>query len=138
MNIEIIINEEKLLEAFPGWSFPFNLKKDIKNIVKHEGLEYIAQELVAYIKSNPELKGRTLLTSNAIKTCGVHKIRIKKDNNQGKSKGYRVIFLLITPYAKGYVLDITDHSMQDDLTDAQKAFCNKLVNELDQTIKNTK
>ena len=93
---------------------------------------YLAQEIAVELNRNPELKGVPCYSSPSFKHCGVYKLRIPKANNKGKSNGYRIIFLLITYYKKGYVLDIADHTVRDDLTDNQKNFCNnlaKLVNE---------
>ena len=133
--IKIVIDQNQLNQAFPDYDFPFLLNKAIKDISKKEGLKYIADELAALLKKDPDLQSVVCLTSRAIKTCGVYKIRVKKESNKGKRCGYRVVFLLITLINGGYVLDITDHNIQDDLTDKQKQFCNKLVEELNKEIK---
>ena len=133
--IKIVIDPDELSEAFPSYVFPFYLKRNLKDVSKKEGIRYIVSEIVAQLRSDPELKKSVHLTSKAIKSCGIYKIRIKKENNRGKSAGYRVIFLLITPLEVGYVLDITDHSIQDDLTNEQKKFCNILVCDLDQELR---
>ena len=65
-------------------------------------------------------------------------MRVKKENNRGKSNGYRVVFLLVTPLNKGFVLDITDHNIIDDLTNEQKEFCNTLVRGIDEALKEAK
>lgn len=131
---EIVIDDEILSEDFPDISFPFPLRNELKQLSKCEGNGYVSQEIAALLKRNPELKGVTCYTSKAIKTCAVYKLRIPKDNNRGKSSGYRVIFLLLTIFGKGYVLDIADHSKRDDLSNSEKKFCGWLVSEIDKSI----
>lgn len=133
-DFEIVISEEALEVDFPGACFPFPLKKELKQLKKNEGNQYIAQEIAALLKRNPELKGVACYTDPTIKTCAIYKLKIAKDNNRGKSSGYRVIFLLITIFRKGYVLDIADHSVRDDLSDSEKKFCNEFVREIDKAI----
>ena len=130
-SFKIVIDQAELQKAFPDYVFPFSLKKAIKEVDKKDGIKSISDEIIFQLKRNPEMNGVALLTSKANKRCGVYKIRIKKANNRGKSSGYRVIFLLISPFDVGYVLDITDHNTQDDLTNEQKVFCNRLVDELE-------
>ena len=134
----IVINQKELEESFPDYCFPFSLNKMIKEISKKDNMKNISDNLMSLIKRDPEMKTSTLLTSRAYKNCGIYKIRIKKDNNRGKSSGYRVVFLLITAFNVGYVLDITDHNIQNDLTDEQKKFCNKLTSDLENELKKYK
>ena len=136
--ITIVIDDEELQETFSDYIFPFYLKKAIKELKKHEGVKYLADEIAGIIKQNPELQGIAKLTDRKIKTCGVYKMRVKKENNRGKSNGYRVVFLLVTPLNKGFVLDITDHNIIDDLTNEQKEFCNTLVRGIDEALKEAK
>lgn len=135
-SLKIVIDQQELEEAFPDYSFPFSLKKMIKEVNKNDGIKYLSDEIIATIKHDPEMKTSPLLTSKGLRYCGIYKMRIKKkNNNRGKSSGYRVIFLLITALETGYVLDITDHNIRDDLTDEQKRFCNKLAQDLENEIK---
>ena len=134
IEFEIVIDDEVLKQDFSDITFPFPLKNELRQLRKNEGTDYISQEIAALLKRNPELTGVTCYTSKAIKTCAVYKLRIPKDDNRGKSSGYRIIFLLLTIFGKGYVLDIADHSIRDDLSDSDKKFCGWLVNEIDKAI----
>ena len=134
IEFEIVVDDEVLKQDFSDITFPFPLKSELRQLRKNEGTDYISQEIALLLKRNPELKGVTCYTSKAIKTCAVYKLRIPKDNNRGSSSGYRIIFLLLTIFGKGYVLDIADHSIRDDLSNSEKKFCGWLVNEINKAI----
>ena len=134
-NIKIVLDYDELTAAFPGYSFPFSLKSTMKEIRKACGIKYVTDEIVSELIKDPDLKSVTILTNPANKNARVYKMRISRGDNKGKSSGYRVILLLVTVAGTAFVLDITDHKKgQDDLTDAQKKFCNKICEDIDKEV----
>lgn len=138
-NVKIVLDYDELTEAFPGYTFPFNLKHKIKDIRKECGVKHVTDEIVSEFIRDPQLSSITVLTDKVNENARVYKMRISRGDNRGKSNGYRVILLLITCMGTAFVLDITDHKKgEDDLTDEQKQFCNKLCNDIDKEIKKRK
>lgn len=139
VKLNVVTDKETFLEVFhiEEKDYPFNYNANLKILKKDKsGTQYIRDELAALYKKNPTFQGIDKITSNDLKTCGVYKVRIKKENsNKGKRSGYRVVTLLLTPDPTAFVLDITDHSIQDDLTDAQKSFCTKITEDIEKTYK---
>lgn len=139
VKLNVVTDKETFLEVFhiEEKDYPFNYNANLKILKKDKtDTQYIRDELAALYKKNPTFQGIDKITSNDLKTCGVYKVRIRKENsNKGKRSGYRVITLLLTPDPTAFVLDITDHSIQDDLTDAQKSFCTKITEDIEKTYK---
>lgn len=134
--VKIVLDYDELTAAFPDYTFPFALKSTIKDIRKKCGIKFVSDEIMSEFIKDPDLKSVTLLTSPANKNARVYKMRISRGDNKGKSNGYRVILLLVTFVSTAFVLDITDHKKgQDDLTDEQKKFCNKICEDIDKEIK---
>lgn len=135
-NVKIVLDYDELTEAFPGYIFPFNLKSRMKNIRKECGIKHVTDEIVSEFIRDPSLSSITVLTDKANENARVYKMRISRGDNKGKSNGYRVILLLITAVGTAFVLDITDHKKgEDDLTDKQKEFCNKICEDIDKEIR---
>ena len=139
VKLNVVTDKETFLEVFhiEEKDYPFNYNANLKILKKDKSdTQYIRDELAALYKKNPTFQGIDKITSNDLETCGVYKVRIRKENsNKGKRSGYRVITLLLTPDPTAFVLDITDHSIQDDLTDAQKSFCTKITEDIEKTYK---
>ncbi len=134
--VKIVLDYDELTAAFPDYNFPFALKSTIKDIRKRCGIKFVSDEIMSKFIKDPDLKSVALLTSPANKNARVYKMRISRGDNKGKSNGYRVILLLVTFASTAFVLDITDHKKgQDDLTDEQKKFCNKICEDIDKEIK---
>lgn len=134
--VKIVLDYDELTAAFPDYNFPFALKSTIKDIRKKYGIKNVSDEIMAEFIKDPALKSVALLTSPANKNARVYKMRISRGDNKGKSNGLRVILLLVTFFNTAFVLDVMDHKKgQDDLTDEQKKFCNKICEDIDKEIK---
>lgn len=134
-DVKIVLDYNELTSAFPDYTFPFSLKSTMKDIRKECGVKHVTDEIMYEFIKDPDLKSITILTDPANKNARVYKMRISRGDNRGKSNGYRVILLLVTFASTAFVLDITDHKKgQDDLTDAQKKFCNKICEDIDNAI----
>lgn len=135
-DVKIVLDYDELTAAFPDYAFPFSLKNTMKEIRKGCGIKYVTDEIFSELIKDPDLKSVALLTSPANKNARVYKMRISRGDNKGKSNGYRVILLLVTSVNTAFVLDIMDHKKgQDDLTNEQKNFCNRICEDIDEAIK---
>lgn len=63
-------------------------------------------------------------------TGGARKIRLKIYDNQGKSGGGRVIYLDVFKKEKTYLLFAYPKNVAENLTDEQKIFIKKIVEEI--------
>lgn len=54
--ITIVIDDEELQETFSDYTFPFYLKKAIKELKKHEGVKYLADEITGKINKTLNYK----------------------------------------------------------------------------------
>lgn len=110
---------DKIFIAFENKS-PFNLKKSIKNIMNEYSINdvkefyvYLSLELnVAY--SNAKQSNYIYHNKKYFKIA-IIKLRMKdRNNNSGKSKGWRIIALVDDENNIFYLLDLYSHSQGKD------------------------
>lgn len=83
-------------------------------------LQILEERLLLFPKCGDVIEG----------TGGVRKLRIRLENNRGKSGGGRVIYIDIAEADKIYMLFAYPKNVQDDLSEQQKKSIKKLVEKI--------